>query len=93
MQGGGTVAQEILAVLDPVSGGVYSAGVEAIREILAKRGVHVDEKPLRTVLDRLVRQGKVERVATEDRGEVYTRPEILLHATGVTSVVRRPKRA
>lgn len=91
MQSSGRIAREVLAVLDPVSGGVYSAGVDSIRLILEKRGHLVDAPALRTVLGRLVREGKVERVETEDRGPVYTRPEVLLQAKGVASAVRRPK--
>ncbi len=86
MQNIGGVAQTILVVLDPQAGGVYSASLESIRLILEKRGHRVEAASLRKVLDRLVRQGKVERVVIEDGSAVYTRPDVLLKAPGVLSL-------
>ena len=81
----------ILEALDPSTGGVYSAGCELVCEHLRKKGYPVEEEWVQRVLDQLVELGRVERVETDNGGQVYTRPEVLLRAAGLAEVAAKPR--
>ncbi|HTT17137.1 MAG TPA: hypothetical protein VMH49_07280 [Thermoplasmata archaeon] len=83
-------ARIVLSLLDPAQGGSTSATVESLRESLKGRNLTVEPGELDEVLDRLVARGEVVRVATEDRGSVFTRPSVLLRMPGVASVLMTP---
>ncbi len=88
MPAAGRVRRAVLEVLDPRSGGTYSADEATICLHLGQRGIAVDRKTLTSVLEELVELGTVERVMTEDRVAVYTRPAVLLGASGLVRVHR-----
>lgn len=86
------LAKAILGALNPSTGGVYSGGTEVLLSLLRSRGVSVEEEALHEGLERLASQGRVERVETDDGTTVYTRPEMLLAAPGVVTVLSGPSR-
>lgn len=82
----------LLNALDLSAGGVGSANAEEFAVLLRVRGVPCDAERLRDSLAKLVRSRRVEAVTTEDRGIVYTRPDVLLRSPGVAVVRRGPPR-
>lgn len=80
--------QTVLDLLDPRKGGVWAQTLDGLRERLAERELPSDRRTVVTVLNRLCAARRLERVETEDRGPVYTRPEILLLAPGLVEIRR-----
>ena len=78
----------ILDLLDPRKGGEWSESCDGLLARLSERGVAIERRQLVQVLNRLRARRRVEAVRTEDRGTVYTRPEILLLAPGLAEVHR-----
>lgn len=87
----GAIVRGVLEALDPAKGGRPSEDPGALLARLASRGLPVDPASLSSVLERMVADGEVEAVTTEDRGVVYTRPEILLGMPGLVRVLKSAK--
>ena len=93
----GEAAKAVLAILDPVRGGVTAAPFEFIQARLTERNLAVEKTDLYHILDRMIARSEVVRVETEDRGAMYTRPLVLLKSPGVATFItnapgRKPPR-